>query len=48
MDACANGLPLHRAASPVVALLLAILRTSNRFPRIRFPFAGMLGYDFLF
>jgi alpha-galactosidase len=30
------------------ALLHAILRTSSGFPHIEFPFAGMLGYAFLF
>ena len=47
MSACANGLPLERVASTVALLLRAILRTSNCFLRIAFPFAGMLGYDFL-
>jgi alpha-galactosidase len=47
MDACANGLLLERLALPVAVSLLAILRTSSGFPRVTFPFAGMLGYDFL-
>jgi len=47
MDACANGLPLERVATPVAVLRRALLRTSRRFLRIAFPFAGMLGCDFL-
>jgi hypothetical protein len=46
MDACANGLLLKRLDLPVAVLLRAILRTSSGFPRITFPFTGMLGYDF--
>jgi hypothetical protein len=44
---CANGLLLERLGLTVAALLRAILRTSSGFPRITFPFTGMLGYDFL-
>jgi alpha-galactosidase len=47
MDACANGLLLERLGLTVAALLRAILCTSSGFPRITFPFTGMLGYDFL-
>src|SRR5271168_1206868 len=47
MDACANGLPLKRAASRVAGVRHAILHTSNRFWRGAFLFAGMLGCGFL-
>ena len=47
MDACANGLPLKRAASRVTGARHAILRTSRRFRRGAFLFAGMLGCGFL-
>jgi hypothetical protein len=47
MDACANGLPLKCVASRVVDVRHAILRTSSRFWRGAFLFAGMLGCGFV-
>jgi alpha-galactosidase len=47
MDACANGLPLKSVASRVTGARHVILRTSRRFRRGAFLFAGMLGCGFL-
>lgn len=47
MDACANGLPLRRVAPQVTSTGHAILRTSSRFWRGVFLFAGMLGCGFM-
>ena len=49
MNACANSLPLERAAwRRVAGLLRALLRTSSGFSGLVFLFAGMLGYEFRF
>jgi alpha-galactosidase len=47
MDACANGLPLRRVALRAADVRHAVRRTSSRFWRVAFLFAGMLGCGFM-
>jgi hypothetical protein len=47
MGACAKGLLLTNAGLSLVLLLLGFLRTLACFLHVAFPFAGMLGYEFV-